>query len=921
MDVLMPAWYTMTPDAALRELRVDAHQGLSEDEAARRLARHGPNRLVERSLRSPWRILADQLRGVMTLILVAAAIISGLLGDYKDTIVILAIVLLNVALGYSQESRAEHAMAALKRMATPGVRVRRGGHEHMIPSPTLVPGDIIVLEVGTIVPADGRLLDARTLRTQEAALTGESAPVEKRVAAIIGADVPIGDRYDIVHMGTTVTYGRGTAVVTETGMRTELGRVAELLQDVESEATPLQRRLDDVGKWLALLALPLILVIVGLGLLRGENLKLLLLTGVSVAVAAIPEGLPAIVTISLALSAQRMLKRQALIRKLPAVETLGSVTVICTDKTGTLTQNRMTVATLDIPSERPPDGPRAGDVLSAEDTMTSPASAVTPEMRLLLLGAALCNDAHLEPSTKGGDEVEIMGDPTEGALVEAAAQQGLGKRMLEAVLPRVGEAPFDSERKRMTTLHRLPPAREDVAELVAEPLGILRGTGTAKYIAFTKGAVDGVLAISGRIWTSDGLKELDDRGRQRIEASNVALAGQGLRVLALAFRPLDAREAVREADQLERDLTFLGLIGMIDPPRLEVKAAVRTCARAGITIVMITGDHSMTALAIARELALPAAEHVLTGQELTEMSADELERRVNTTRVYARVNPEHKLAIVRALQQQGQIVAMTGDGVNDAPALKQADIGVAMGVTGTDVARETADMVLLDDNFGTIVAAVEEGRTIYDNIRKFLRYLLTTNSAEVWVMLLAPIVGMPLPLLPLQILWMNLVTDGLPALALSVEPAERQVMRRPPRAPSESLFARGLGWKIVWVGLLMSLLVLGLGFWLWSSGDPRWRTIIFTTLTFAQMANVLAIRSERDLLFQVGPLSNKPLLGAVALTVALQLAVVYVPFLQGIFSTQPLTWSELALTAALSAVVFLAVEAEKLALRRRQADA
>ena len=601
-----------------------------------------------------------------------------------------------------------------------------------------------------------------------------------------------------------------------------------------------------------------------------------------------------------------MLKRRVLVRRLAAVETLGSVTVICSDKTGTLTENRMTATTLQVADH-------ALDVANAARSGTSNAE-LPLSANLLLVGGALCNDALLHPGTAQQDSPAPLGDPTEVALAVVAANFGLSKARLEQDLPRVAEVPFDSGRKRMTTVHNLP---SDPARTPAAVRALLNGAPLTTRIAFTKGAVDGLLSISTSVWVDGRMEPLDQVWRKRVVQANEELAGKGMRVLGVAFRRLDSTNSV--VDQtLERELVLVGMVGIIDPARPEAAAAVATCQSAGIRAVMITGDHPLTARYIAGQLGITSEGSILTGPELERMPVDELERLTESTSLYARVSPEHKLKIVEGLQRQGHIVAMTGDGVNDAPALKKADIGIAMGITGTDVAKEAADMVLLDDNFATIVAAVEEGRVIYDNVRKFIKYILATNSGEIWVMLVAPLAGMPLPLLPLQILWMNLVTDGLPALALGIEPPEDNVMRRPPHSPDENIFARGLGRHVIWVGLLMGVLCLGIGYRYWSLGDPTWQTMLFTTLTFSQMAHVMAIRSEHQSLFRIGLLSNKPLLGAVVLTFVLQLGLVYVPFLQAFFKTAPLLPEDLALCLALSLTVFLAVELEKWLSRQRR---
>jgi len=903
-------WHTSEVEEVLRALNTRAASGLGDEEAARRFVEHGPNELEDRGKRRPWVILWEQFTSAMIVILIVAAVVSALLGDYEDSIAIAAIVVLNAALGYAQEYRAERAMAALKRMSAPSVKVRREGHVREISASELVPGDVVLLEAGYLVPADGRLLEGANLRVQESALTGESEPVDKDSAALEEEDAPLGERSGMVYSSTVVTSGRGLFVVTETGMATELGKIAAMIQATDSEQTPLQRRMNQVGKVLALAAVAIVAVVFVLGLLRGENLEVMFLTAVSLAVAAVPEGLPAVVTIALALGAQRMLRRHALIRKLPAVETLGSVTVICSDKTGTLTENRMTATVLDVadrtvelaggslvPSKPGPDGE------------TQPAVGEEPAVTLLLAGGTLCNDALLEEDEE--DDFRAIGDPTEGALVVAAARGGMKKPELEASLPRIREVPFDSRRKRMTTVHEVvSPSGSKTREALQS---LSNGGRVAPYVAFTKGAVDSLLEISSHVWSGDGRVEtLGEEWRERISAANERLAGDGIRVLGVGVRRLDSA-----GDELERDLTFVGMVGMIDPPRPEAKDAVETCKRAGIRPVMITGDHPLTAGYIATELGIVEDRRILRGRDLANISADELKDLVEEVPVYARVSPEDKLSIVEALQEKGHIVAMTGDGVNDAPALKRANIGVAMGVTGTDVSKEAADMVLTDDNFATIVAAVEQGRVIYDNIRKFIKYLLTSNSGEILVMLLGPFLGLGLPLLPLQILWINLVTDGLPALAVSAEPAERGTMRRPPRPPGESVFARGLGRHVVWVGAVMALVSLATGVW-YSQVEPEiWQTMVFTTLTLSQLAHVMAIRSGDESLFSVGLLSNKPLLLAVAITLVLQLAAIYAPFFQEILEIEALPLTDLAIAVALSTIIFWAVEVEKWLTRRR----
>jgi Ca2+-transporting ATPase len=902
-------WHTQSTDSVLAELNSDITHGLSEEEAQERLTRYGQNELIERGITSPWRILWEQFTAVMVLILIAAAVISLFVGDLKDVVAIMAIVVLNAILGFTQEYRAEKAIAALKKLAVPTVKVRRGGYLQEISAQYLVPGDSVMLEAGGFVPADGRVIESANLRVQEAALTGESEPIGKHSSALVGADLPLGDRKNMVYMGTVVTYGRGTAVVTATGMATELGHIADMLQTVEREPTPLQRRLEQLGRGLAAAALVIVAVVFLLGILRGEDAQLMLLTAISMAVAAVPEGLPAVVTIALALGAQRALRRNALIRKLPAVETLGSVTVICSDKTGTLTENRMSVTVLDVLGETQKIDTLLRDGVPVMDAELGPRAPQVRSLGLLIKAAALCNDATLNAidGDPEGADFEAVGDPTEGALVVAAAQLGLFKPQLDAQWPRVAEVPFTSERKRMTTVHKVSSSADEAeAPWCCEP-----------YVAFCKGAVDGLLELSSEVWAGDEALPITEELRQRIDAANDRLALEGQRVLGVAFRPIPADLREASESELEQNLTFIGLIGMIDPPRPEVREAVEICKTAGIRPVMITGDHPLTAQQIARELKITTNGRTVTGQDLARISLEEFEEIVEEIPVFARVSPEHKLKIVQALQDKGHVVAMTGDGVNDAPALKRADIGVAMGITGTDVSKEAADMVLLDDNFATIVSAVKEGRVIYDNIRKFIKYTMTSNTGEIWTMLLAPILGMPLPLLPLQILWINLVTDGLPGLALTVEPAERDTMSRPPFHPRESIFGRGMGRDILWVGLLMGLVSLGIGYWAWWADIVHWQTMLFTTLTLSQMGNALAIRSEIDSLFKIGLLSNKALLGAVLLTFVLQMMVIYVPFLQEFFKTNALSIGELAASVVVSTTVFWAIEAEKWILNRQ----
>jgi Ca2+-transporting ATPase len=840
-----------------RHLGVRFDAGLAADDVVERQRRHGPNRLPEAPPRPAWKRLLDQFSDFMILVLLAAAVLSGFVGDLADTVVILLIVLLSAAIGFWQEWRAHQALQALQRMAAPHATVRRTGQVQVVETEHLVPGDVVLLEAGNLVPADLRLHEVAQLRVDESALTGESVTVEKKHGRLPAGVKALGDRINMAFKGTLVTHGRAGGLVVATGANTELGQVATLLGGAEVRATPLQQRLAAFGKRLSIVVLAICAVIFAIGVLRGEPLLLMALTAISLAVAAIPEALPAVVTVLLALGARRLVTVNALVRHLPSVETLGSVSVICSDKTGTLTLNRM-----QLREHR----------------------AWGPTEKSLWEALVLCNDAVAGPQG-------WVGDPTETALLQAAQDAGVDVAELQLERPRRHEWPFDADRKRMSTLH----------------------SHAGGWRVFVKGAPESVLP------RCTGGAELDEA-----LATAQAWAGQGMRVLAAARRDGSADVSTVDADDFEQGLTLVGLVGLIDPPRPEARAAVAECLAAGVRPVMITGDHPATALAIARDLGIATgdADAVLTGPDLAQLDEAALVAAVQRVSVYARTDPAQKIRIVQALQSQGQFVAMTGDGVNDAPALRAADIGVAMGKGGTDVAREASSLVLLDDNFATIVGAVREGRRIFDNIRKFIRYALTGNSGEIWVLFLAPLLGLPIPLLPIHILWVNLVTDGLPGLALAAEPAERGVMRRPPRPPGESVFAHGLWQHALWVGLLIGALCLGVQAWALGGGHDEtakahWQTMVFTVLTLAQMAHLLAIRSERESLFSQGLASNLPLLGAVALTLVLQMATIYVPWLQLVFHTQALSAAELALCFGLAAIVFVAVEIEKVWRRRR----
>ena len=875
-------WHQKTVEDVIKELKTSL-KGISSEEAQKRLLEYGPNELTEKKKKTAFMMFLDQFKDFMIIVLMIAAVISGFIGEPSDTIAVMVIVVLNAVIGFVQEYRAEKAMAALKRMASPSATVIRNGMPVTIAASEIVPGDMVNLEAGGVIPADLRLTESAQLKVEEAALTGESIPVEKHVSALHDEHLPIGDRKNMVYKGTFVTYGRGTGIAATTGMHTELGKIATMLQEEDEVKTPLQKRLASFGQKLAIAIIVICAVVFGIGVfLRGEDPLLMLLTAISLAVAAIPEALPAVITISLALGAKKLVRQNALIRKLPAVETLGSVTYICSDKTGTLTLNKMTAEEIYV------DG---------KLSVTKEIPEISPLIRtekpdpysLLFLALALSNDAQADASGN------VIGDPTEVALFNLAKDFNFDKKSLEKDYRRLSEIPFDSDRKCMTTIHALPDG---------------------KFISFTKGAIEALTDRSVEVLTTEGPKSIDSEELHRV---NERMSADGLRVLGIGMRIWSELPQDVSVENIEANLIMIGLVGMMDPPREEAKEAVSMCKAAGIRPVMITGDHPLTAKAIAKRLGILETDHktIMTGRELEKLSLEEFEERVEHVRVYARVAPEQKLKIVKALQDRGQFVAMTGDGVNDAPALKRADIGVAMGITGTDVSKEAAHMILLDDNFATIVKAVKEGRRIFDNIRKFIKYTMTSNSGEIWTIFLAPFFGLPIPLLPIHILWINLVTDGLPGLALAAEPAEKGVMQRPPRHPKESIFAQGLGAHIVWVGLLMGFASLFTQAWSIKTGLAHWQTMVFTVLCLSQMGHVLAIRSDQESLFTQGLFSNKPLVGAFLLTFGLQMATIYVPFLNPIFKTEPLTFSELLLTLALSSVVFFAVEIEKY-IKRRQ---
>ena len=891
-------WYRREAKDALSSLK-SGRDGLEPPEAQKRLERYGANELAEKKAISPWVLFLEQFKSFLIIILIIAVVLSAVLGEVADAVIIGIIILFATGLGFFQEYRAERAMEALRRMAAPMASVRRGGREVEIPARELVPGDIIILRTGDRIAADARLIEAVNLKTNEAPLTGESTPVEKK-DSVIGDEAPIGDRRNMVYMGTAVIDGRGSAVVTATGMATEFGKIASLLQAVKPERTPLEINLDRIGRWIAIGALVLCFVLAGLGVARGHELLEMFIWGIALAVAAVPEALPAVVTISLALGVRRMAKRNALIRKLPAVETLGSTTFICSDKTGTLTQGKMTVRLI-YADEKSIDVSGVGYEPEGEFSVGGEKVSVESDSaleRLLLIGA-LCNDTAL---TASGRVWEVSGDPTEGSLLVSAAKAGLWPEELNRQFPRIGEIPFSSERKRMTTVHRTP-----------------KGS-----VAYSKGAPELVLGSCRYIYAEGRERELTDKDREGIIAVGRGMSEDALRVLGLAYKRLDDGEI---SESIEQDMVFTGLVGMIDPPRPEAKKAIEHCDQAGVKSVMITGDHKKTAVAIARELGLLKDGLALTGVELDNLSQQELEEMVEGIEVYARVSPAHKLRVVEALARRGHVVAMTGDGVNDAPALKRADIGIAMGITGTDVTTEAADMVLTDDNFASIVAAVEEGRGIFSNIKKYLMYLLSSNIGEILLMagaiLFGPWLGLPagaIPLVAIQILWVNLATDGLPAIALSVDPPDPDLMKQKPRPRGQGVFTKEVVTLMVVGGVWSCLVNLGVFKWALDAGRGMLeaQALCFLTLVLIQFFKAYNFRSDKQSIFKIGFFKNRWLNIAIVWEIALLAVIVYTPVLQPSFRTFSLSGFDWLLVVLLAATVFPVLELTKAFFRWRE---
>jgi Ca2+-transporting ATPase len=931
MDADKQSWHTLSAAEAAAALGTDLEHGLTEEEVQRRRDKYGPNQLEEQAGRSFWRMLLDQLNQFLVIILIAAAVVSALVGwfeynrtgnatEFVDAAAIVAIVILNAILGVVQEGRAEEALAALKKMAAPNAYVLRDGYTQTIPSRDLVPGDVVILETGNYIPADVRLVESVNLRIEEASLTGESLAVGKDAGDVLAPETVLGDRHNLAFMSTVITYGRGTGLVVATGMETEIGKIAEMIQSYEEEPTPLQVKLDQLGRSLGIITLVICALVGIIGIVRDTQLGVLFAEGlaaylslsetipnlvemfmvaVSLAIAAVPEGLAAVVTIALALGMQEMVKRNALIRKLPAVETLGSATAICSDKTGTLTQNEMTAVQMYVDrSLLTITGEGYRPVGQFRDSGSVVGLAGYPGMRLLLRAGLLCSDARLEEVTEDStDTWKIAGDPTEGAFVVAAAKAGYIREELGLEYPRLAEIPFDSERKRMTTFHPDPRYGD--------------------YVAYMKGAPDVVLDLCEQVLEDGLMRPLTAERRRNIQEQNEALAANALRVLGVAFRPLKSVPDNPQPRNAENAFTFIGLLGMIDPARPEVAPAIQTARHAGIETVMITGDYLNTAMAIGAEIGLlREGDKALTGGELDQLEEARFDGMVEDVAVYARVSPQHKVKIVDGLKSKGHVVAMTGDGVNDAPALKRANIGVAMGITGTDVSKETAEMVLTDDNYASIVSAIEQGRVIYSNIRKFVYYLLSCNMAEVTVLFVAMLAGWPLPLIPIQLLVLNLITDGAPALALGVEKGDPDIMDRKPRPVNEPIINREMIVGIVVQTVAISLAVLAAFQIGMETGQDHARSMAFATLSISELLRAYTSRSERYSLFAIGVFSNKWMQVAVLTSLGILLALIYVPFLQPIFGTTSLSLQDWAIMLPLILVPSVVAEINKWAMRK-----
>jgi P-type Ca2+ transporter type 2C len=918
------AWHALQIDEILHKFETLYESGLSSEEAHRRLEIYGPNTLAEAPPTTFWQMLWEQFNNFVVMLLIVAAVISALLGDWIEAAAIMAIVVLNAGLGVIQERRAEQSLAALRKLAAPEAHILRDGSRQTVPASELVPGDLVLLEAGNFVPADIRLLEAVNLRVEEAALTGESVPVQKDAAAVLETDIPLGDRKNTAFMGTLVNYGRGRGVVVATGMYTQIGIIAEMIQAVQNEPTPLQRRLEQLGKTLGWAALAVCALVFLVGWLQGSNPLDMFIVAVSLAIAAVPEGLPAVVTISLALGMREMIKRHALIRRLSSVETLGSATTICSDKTGTLTQNEMTVTRVWADGEFVLVTGNGYDP-TGEFRVENQAADLTgfPAILTTLWVAALNNDADLEiaGSTDGKNAYRMVGDPTEGALIIAAAKAGASSRDLNMAYPRIQEIPFDSNRKLMTTIHALVDLRDEDISPFTEERGKPDG-----YVITVKGAPDLVLEHCTKYQRMDDYAfPLDDGQRMRILHANDTMTQDALRVLGTAYRLVPDMPGEITAESLETDLTFVGLVGMIDPPRPEVMPALQISRRAGIRTIMITGDYPKTARAIAEAIGLLQPGHqVLTSAELNLMDDQMLQHEVRHTDVFARVSPEHKMRIVEALRTSGEVVAMTGDGVNDAPSIKRADIGVAMGITGTDVAKESADMVLTDDNYASIVSAVEQGRVIYSNIRKFVYYLLSCNLAEIAIIFLGTLITKKPPLTAIQLLWLNLITDGAPALALGTEKGDPDIMDHPPRPPKEPIINRFMQVGIAVQTLAITAVTL-LAYFIGLQAHPEQpeyaETMAFVTLSFSELLRAYTARSERYPILKIGLFSNRNMNYAVLSSLLLLLAVIYTPFLNSVFNTTALGWSQWQLVLPLLFVPSIAAELTKMTvgwLQRRK---